>query len=89
MGAFKWSTALTAAINNNKITDLGGQVLNTNEINAAISGQPIGVFYLPEYAGVNPANGDATYYLNTVDANGNVDRTTTNDINLAQKNFCW
>ncbi|GGI21973.1 SusC/RagA family TonB-linked outer membrane protein [Pedobacter mendelii] len=87
VGAFKWSTALTASINNNKITDLGGQVLNTNEINAAIAGQPIGVFYLPEYAGVNPANGDAIYYLNTVDANGNVNRTTTNDINQAQRIF--
>ncbi|MBB6236028.1 TonB-linked SusC/RagA family outer membrane protein [Pedobacter sp. AK013] len=87
VGAFKWSTALTAAINNNKITDLGGQILNTNEINAAIAGQPIGVFYLPEYAGVNPANGDAIYYRNTVDANGNLDRSTTNNINDAQRIF--
>ncbi|MBE5319033.1 TonB-dependent receptor [Pedobacter sp. MR2016-19] len=88
VGAFKWSTAITAAINNNKITDLGGQILNTNEINAASSGQPIGVFYLPEYAGVNPDNGDAIYYLNTVDATtGNIDRGTTSNINLAQRIF--
>lgn len=85
VGAFKWSTAITAAINNNKITNLGGQILNGNEINAAISNQPIGVFYLPEYAGVNPANGDAIYYLNTTDASGNIDRSTTNDINKAQR----
>ncbi|MDN3587134.1 TonB-dependent receptor [Pedobacter aquatilis] len=87
VGAFKWSTAITASINNNKITDLGGQVLNSNEINAAVSGQPIGVFYLPEYAGVNPANGDATYYKNTVLPGGNIDRTITNDINQAQRIF--
>ncbi|MBC6111567.1 SusC/RagA family TonB-linked outer membrane protein [Pedobacter fastidiosus] len=87
VGAFKWSTAITAAINNNKITNLGGQILNGNEINAAISNQPIGVFYLPEYAGVNPANGDAIYYLNTTDASGNIDRSTTNDINKAQRIF--
>jgi len=87
VGAFKWSTALTGSINNNKITDLGGQVLNSNEINAAIAGQPIGVFYLPEYAGVNPTNGDATYYFNTTDANGNVNRGTTSDINQAQRIF--
>jgi len=87
VGAFKWSTAITAAINNNKITDLGGQVLNSNEINAAIAGQPIGVFYLPEYAGVNPANGDALYYLNTTDAAGNLNRSTTTDINQAQRIF--
>ncbi|MDQ1141690.1 SusC/RagA family TonB-linked outer membrane protein [Pedobacter agri] len=87
VGAFKWSTVLTAAINNNKITDLSGQVLNSNEINAAIAGQPIGVFYLPEYAGVNPANGDALYYRNTTDAAGNLDRSTTTDINQAQRIF--
>jgi len=86
VGAFKWSTAITGAINNNKITNLGGQVLNSNEINAAISGQPIGVFYLPEYAGVNPANGDAIYYKNTV-VDGNIDRSTTNNINDAQRIF--
>jgi TonB-linked SusC/RagA family outer membrane protein len=87
VGAFKWSTAITGAINNNKITNLGGQILNSNEINAAISGQPIGVFYIPEYAGVNPANGDALYYLNTTDASGNIDRSTTTDINKAQRIF--
>ncbi|MFC4209651.1 SusC/RagA family TonB-linked outer membrane protein [Pedobacter lithocola] len=87
VGAFKWSTAITAAINNNKITDLGGQVLNTNEINAAIAGQPIGVFYLPEYAGVDAANGDAIYYKNSVNADGSIDRSTTNDINEAQRIF--
>ncbi|MFC1225372.1 SusC/RagA family TonB-linked outer membrane protein [Pedobacter sp. BG31] len=87
VGAFKWSTAITGAINNNKITNLGGQVLNSNEINAAISGQPIGVFYLPEYAGVNPANGDALYYKNTIDDSGNLDRSTTTDINKAQRIF--
>lgn len=86
-GAFKWSTAITAAINKNKITDLGGQILNSNEINAAAAGQPIGAFYLPEYAGVNPANGDAIYYLNTKNADGSLDRTTTNDINQAQRIF--
>lgn len=87
VGAFKWSTSVTAAINNNKITDLGGQVLNANEINAAIAGQPIGVFYLPEYAGVDAATGDAVYYLNTTDASGNVNRGKTNDINQAQRIF--
>lgn len=87
VGAFKWSTAITGAINNNKITNLGGQILNSNEINAAISGQPIGVFYIPEYAGVNSANGDALYYLNTTDASGNVNRSTTTDINQAQRIF--
>ena len=84
-GTFKWSTGVTAAINTNKITDLDGQVLNSNEINAAVAGQPIGVFYLPEYAGVNPDNGDAIYYLNTTNTDGTINRETTNDINEAQR----
>lgn len=86
-GAFKWTTGITAAINKNEITDLGGQILNSNEINAAMAGQPIGVFYLPEYAGVDPSNGDAIYYKNVTNADGTVDRTTTNDINEAQRIF--
>lgn len=86
-GAFRWSTSITAAINKNKITDLGGQILNANEINAAVAGQPIGVFYLPEYAGVDPANGDAIYYLNTTNADGTLNRETTNQINEAQRIF--
>jgi TonB-linked SusC/RagA family outer membrane protein len=86
-GAFSWSTSITAAINKNKISDLGGQILNANEVNAAIAGQPIGVFYLPEYAGVNAANGDAIYYLNTTNPDGTINRGTTNDINEAQRIF--
>jgi len=85
VGAFKWSTSITAAINKNKITDLGGQVLNSNEINAAVAGQAIGVFYLPEYAGVDAANGDAIYYLNTTNDDGTINRGTTNQINDAQR----
>ncbi|MBG6234626.1 TonB-linked SusC/RagA family outer membrane protein [Pedobacter sp. CAN_A7] len=86
-GALKWTTTFTGAINKNKITDLGGQVLNSNEINAAIEGQPIGVFYMPEYAGVDPANGDALYYLNTPQADGTANRGTTNNINEAERIF--
>jgi hypothetical protein len=44
-------------------------------------GEPIGVFYGAEYAGVNPDNGDALWFVNEMDASGNViDATkTTND----------
>ena len=86
-GALKWTTTFTGAINKNKIKDLGGQVLNSNEINAAVEGQPIGVFYMPEYAGVDPANGDALYYLNTPQADGSANRGTTNNINEAERIF--
>jgi hypothetical protein len=45
------------------------------------------VFYMPEYAGVDPANGDALYYLNTPLADGTLDRGTTNNINEADRIF--
>lgn len=59
--------------------------MGTNDLNRVIEGQPIGVFYGPEYAGVNPDNGDALYYKNTKDAAGNIDRTKTNDYNEAER----
>lgn len=88
VGAFNWTTSFNIATNKNKITDLQGQVISGSFLSRAVEGQSIGVFYGPEYAGVDPKNGDALYYKNTEvkDANGNVtgrDRSTTNDINDA------
>ncbi len=92
-GAFQWTTSLNIAHNTNKITNLGGQVIQGGYINRAIEGQPIGVFFTREYAGVNPANGDALYYKNTTitnpDGSKSIDRTTVNSdanqINQAQQ----
>ncbi|WP_183566897.1 SusC/RagA family TonB-linked outer membrane protein [Mucilaginibacter sp. SP1R1] len=84
VGKFKWTTSINASYNKNIVTNLNGQVLGTNDLNRVIEGQPIGVFYGREYAGVDPANGDALYYLNTKDANGKLIRTKTNDYNAAQ-----
>ena len=68
-GAFSWSTSLNFALNRNKITDLNDNVIEGGYINRAVEGQPIGVFFAQEYAGVDPENGDALYYLNR-DATG-------------------
>jgi hypothetical protein len=42
------------------------------------------VFCRTEYAGVDPANGDALYYKNVKNTDGSVDRTKTNDVNQAE-----
>ncbi len=84
IGEFRWSTSLNFAWNVNKITDLLGQTIPEG-INWAMEGQPIGVFYGREFAGADPANGDAVWYLNTKKADGSIDRTPTNDYNLAQE----
>ncbi len=52
-------------MNRNKVLDLGGvaQVYGTGpNRNRAIVGQPIGVYWLAEYAGVDPATGNPMIY---------------------------
>lgn len=82
-GAFQWTTSLNLAHNANKITNLNGQVIQGGFINRAVEGQPIGVFFTREYAGVDPNNGDALYYTNTTNTDGTINRTTTNNPNAA------
>lgn len=63
-GDFTWSSSFNLAFNDNKVTDLGGQVIEGGFINRAVEGQPLGVFFAREYAGVNSENGDALFFLN-------------------------
>lgn len=79
---FRWTSSVNFSVNKNEVTNLGGQVLGTN-VNKAIEGQPLAVFYAREFAGADPANGDALYYKNTTNADGTKDHTTTNDYNAA------
>jgi len=83
VGDFNWTTSFNAALNKNKIVSLDGPDILGSFLNRAQVGQPLGVFVGPEYAGVNPDNGDALYYLNTKKADGTINRATTPDINLA------
>ena len=89
VGEFTWTTNFNIAMNRNKITDLNGQVIQGQALNRAIEGQPIGVFYGREFAGADPANGDALYILNSVvtnpDGTTGISRATTNDYNAAQQ----
>ncbi|MGI4739520.1 MAG: SusC/RagA family TonB-linked outer membrane protein [Janthinobacterium lividum] len=83
VGDFTWTTSANAAINQNKILDLAGPDILGSSLNRARAGQPLGEFIGPEYAGVDPANGNALYYLNTPNADGTLNRGTTTNINLA------
>jgi TonB-dependent starch-binding outer membrane protein SusC len=88
-GNFTWNTNLNFSYNKNEVTNLGDQTIiddgSARYMNVVMVGQPIGEFYGAEYAGVDPQNGDALWYVNTKDANGKVtDHTTkTNDFNSA------
>lgn len=83
-GALKWNTSFNIAFNRNKVTKLFGEqeIIDPGSsrwMNVVQLGQPIGVFYGAEYAGVDPDNGDAIWYIN---GEGD-DRATTNDYSEA------
>ncbi len=87
IGSFKWNTSLNAAANRNKITDLQGQIIEggLNNMSRAVEGEPLGTFFTVEYAGVDPANGDALFYKNSKNADGSIDRSTTKTYSQAQR----
>lgn len=90
-GKFTWNTNFNISYNKNEVTSLGGQTIiddgGSRYMNVVMVGQPIGVFYGAEYAGVDPANGDALWYVNTKDANGKVIDHTTKTNDFSQANF--
>ena len=84
-GKFSWTTSLNLAFNKNEVVALAdGQDMIDNGgsryMNVVRVGAPIGVFWGAEYAGVDPANGDALWYVN--DPEGDPE-ATTNDYNSA------
>ncbi len=85
--AFSWTAGFNISANRNKITNLDGQVIEGGFINRAVEGQPIGVFFGYEYAGVDPANGDALYFVNEPDESGAIldPEATTNNPNEANR----
>jgi TonB-dependent starch-binding outer membrane protein SusC len=89
VGDFKWMTSFNIATNTNKVTDIDGQIVEggIRNMNRVVEGQPIGVFFTPEYAGVDPKNGDALWYRNSKKADGTIDRSTVSndDYNLAER----
>ncbi|QNL51731.1 TonB-dependent receptor [Olivibacter sp. SDN3] len=82
---FKWNTSFNISNNRNRIKELpngvdvitGQNILRENEV--------LNAFYLVEYAGVDPANGDALYYLNSDNGDGTINRETTNSFNAANR----
>lgn len=85
VGVFNWSTTFNFGINENEITDLDGQVIEGSFVSRAVEGEAIGVFFAREYAGVDPDNGDALYWVNNSDGTKNHDAGTTNNFNSANR----
>lgn len=73
---FTWSTSFNISKNRNRVKSLpneGADIISGRNI--LREGEAILAFYLLEYAGVDPENGDALYYVN--DEDGAME--TTND----------
>lgn len=82
-GVFCWTTDFNISFNRNKVTKLNNGLNELkpeyNESYIIRKGEPTDNFYIPEWAGVDPANGDALWYM--------ADGTTTNDYDSAHKIF--
>lgn len=78
VGNFKWTTSFNVAHNKNEITDLKGQIISAGDLNRAMEGEPIGIFWGKKWAGVNSENGDGEWYVNADS------EETTNDIGEAE-----
>lgn len=98
---FSWNTSINYAANKNKVTKLYGDTKqigpsSSRYMNAIIVGEAIGVHYGVEFAGANPDNGDAIFYLNRDPSEDEIstgdaflvdhlgDRYVTGDYNLAE-----
>ncbi len=84
---FKWNIGVNFGMNQNKINDLQGQIIEggLNNMSRAMEGQPLSTFFTAEYAGVDPANGNALWYKNKKNTDGTIDRATTSTYNQAQR----
>jgi TonB-linked SusC/RagA family outer membrane protein len=84
VGQFKWNTSFNMAYNKNKVLDIQDQIIEASYFNRVMEGQPVGVYYTVEYAGVDPQNGDALFYKNTTNPDGSIDRSTVNASGYSQ-----
>ncbi|MBT8284903.1 MAG: TonB-dependent receptor [Flavobacteriaceae bacterium] len=82
---FGWSTSLNLAINKNEVKALPDDADIIRDEKIVRVGEAVASFYMPEYAGVDPDNGDALFYLNTELPDGGLDRTTTSDYGEASR----
>lgn len=83
---FKWNTSFNLTTNESKVKSLPNDnrdIIVSYNINRV--GENISSFYLVEYAGVDPENGDALFYKNTKKADGTIDHSTTNTYSEAQR----
>ncbi|TCI85560.1 SusC/RagA family TonB-linked outer membrane protein [Tenacibaculum sp. M341] len=81
---FAWNFNINATHYKNEITRLPNEFIDDGNFRLQ-EGRSRFDYFMREFAGVDPTNGDGLWYTNTLDANGN--RETTNDRVSAPENF--
>lgn len=82
--SFKWDTSFNLSTLDNEVEELpGGDIVAG--LNIVREGETISSFYMVEYAGVDPANGDALFVKNTLLEDGSRDRSVTANYNEAER----
>lgn len=81
---FMWRLGLNLTHYKNVVTDLPRKDMPITGVTRLKVGRSVYDFYLREWAGVDPANGDPLWYKDVKDEQGNITgRITTNDYALA------
>lgn len=80
----QWSTSLNLSTLDNTVNSLpGGDIISGQNI--VREGETLSSFYVVEYAGADPNNGDALFVLNTENEDGSLNKETTNSFGEAQR----
>ena len=81
---FRWSSSFNISYNKNEVTSLpGGDIVSGQNI--VSEGETLASFYMVEFAGADPENGDALFVSNTLNADGTRDKSLTNNYNSAAR----
>ena len=83
---FHWSSSLNFGHNANKILKLDGNLKQvTSGVNIHKVGLPYSTYYMIEFAGIDPEDGEPMFYKNSMDENGELNRDKTKDPRAAEK----
>ena len=78
---FEWRLGVNLTHYKNKVTELPLKDMPAGTYTKLEVGRSVYDFYLKEWAGINPDNGNPMWYKNETDANGNVTKVPTETYN--------
>lgn len=83
---FSWTSSLNLAHNQNKVLELdGAQTEIVSGVQIHKIGKSYRTFYVYEFAGVNPENGNPMFYTNDIDENGNLIKEATEELDKCNR----